>query len=46
MHAMPVLSPRRLAVRRVLPEIAIRKGPRNIVAHDCHALEPAPAVIN
>jgi hypothetical protein len=22
------------------PGIAIRKGPRNIVAHDSHALEP------
>jgi hypothetical protein len=37
---MPVLSLRRLAERRVLLEIAIRKGPRNIIAHDSHALEP------
>jgi hypothetical protein len=43
---MPVLSLRRLAARRVLPEIAIRKGPRNIVADDSHALEPAWTVIN
>jgi hypothetical protein len=29
-----------LGGERVLLEIAIRKGPRNIVAHDSHALEP------